>query len=226
MFYKNRKKYNSSKVNLTISFVVHGTLIAAVLYFGARGGIFGEKVKTIVAMRVHEKKAEKPKPPPPEQAKVEQAKPQETPKTVAIAPPKSTPTTTSVAPPPAVVAPDTTVTSFFDDGAKQVVSGDPKAVYKGSVERTLRDHWNKPEDLDDEKFVAEVELTIEQTGQITGYQWLSRSGNTRWDDSVKAALSRTPKISSKPPKDFPTKFKVRFDVEMQQTEPLTQFSGL
>ena len=44
-----RRKKNSSKVNLTISFIFHGILVGAVFYFAAREGMLGKKMKTIVA---------------------------------------------------------------------------------------------------------------------------------------------------------------------------------
>ncbi len=38
-----RKKRNSSKVNLLISFTFHALIVAVGLYFAARGGLLGNK---------------------------------------------------------------------------------------------------------------------------------------------------------------------------------------
>ncbi len=51
-----RKPKNSSKVNLTISAVVHGILIAVLIYFAAREGYLGKKIQTITVTKVQEKK--------------------------------------------------------------------------------------------------------------------------------------------------------------------------
>src|SRR5438477_9510679 len=92
-----RKKRNSSKVNLTISFIVHAVLVGALVFFAARQGILGKKLKELtVTMVPKEKKPEPPKEKPVE-PKVEPPKPEEAPK-LAVAQPKSE---TPVAPPPA-----------------------------------------------------------------------------------------------------------------------------
>jgi hypothetical protein len=51
---------------------------------------------------------------------------------------------------------------------------------------------------------------------------LKGSGDKRWDDSVKTVIAQTKVISRPPPKGFPEKFIVRFDVETSRTEPLIQ----
>src|SRR5438477_13055425 len=97
-----RKKRNSSKINLTISFVFHGALVLLIFFFAAREGILGKKLKQItVTMVPKEKKPEPPKIKPPE-PRVEPAKPAETPKPqIAVAPPKAE----TPAPPPAGAQP-------------------------------------------------------------------------------------------------------------------------
>jgi TonB family protein len=122
---------------------------------------------------------------------------------------------------PAPVAPAAAVLPSFDfnDGAKAVQSvSDPNGIYKALVEHALRSRWNRPEDMADDSFVAEVELSVEPTGKVSSYRWLSGSGEKRWDDSVKAALAQTKALARPPPKGFPEKFTVRFDVESQRTE--------
>ena len=44
---QQRKKTNSSKVNLTISFIFHGILIMVVFFFAAREGMLGKKLKQL-----------------------------------------------------------------------------------------------------------------------------------------------------------------------------------
>ena len=57
-----RKKRNSSKVNLLISFVFHATLVLVLFYFAARQGFFGKQLQKISVEMVKEKPPEKPKP--------------------------------------------------------------------------------------------------------------------------------------------------------------------
>jgi len=214
-----RRKRNSSKINLTISAVFHSILIFTVFYFAAREGMLGKKLKQLtVTMVPKEKKPEPPKEKPLE-PKVQQPKAVEEAKVAA--PPK-----VEAAPPPAAetgpaVAPAaTSLPAFqFDDGAKEVRTlNDPNAIYAALVEHALKSHWNRPEDMQDENFIVEVDLAVEANGKVKEAQWAKASGNSRWDNSVKAALAATPVISRPPPKGFPEKFRVRFDVENVQSE--------
>jgi TonB family protein len=227
---QQRKKRNSSKINLTISFVFHGILILVVFFFAAREGLVGKKLKQLaVTMVPKEKKPEPPKEKAPE-PKAEQAKTDQTPK-IAIPQPK---VDTAAAPPPpavdaapAVAPPAASLPAFeFSDGAKEVQSiSDPTGIYKALIEHTLRSRWNRPEDIADETYVAEVELSVDAKGRVTDYRWLKGSGDKRWDDSVKAVIAQTKTISRPPPKGFPEKFPVRFDVETSRTEAVVQLSS-
>jgi hypothetical protein len=101
----------------------------------------------------------------------------------------------------------------FSDGAKSVQSSsDPLLLYKNFVEFSLRSKWLRPEGLDDKALVAEVEVSINSTGQVLGSTWKRSSGNGGWDESVKRALALTTSLSRPPPKGFPAQFLVRFDV--------------
>lgn len=223
-----RKKYNSSKVNLTISVVFHTILILGIFFLAAREGMLGKKLKELtVTMVPKEKKPEPPKEKPQEQ-KIETPKTAEEAKAV-IPPPKAE---VAAAPPPAsevpVVAPAaTSLPAFeFNDGAKEVQSiSDPNGIYKALVEYTLRSRWERPDDIADDSYVAEVELTVDRSGKVEESRWLSGSGDKRWDDSVKAAVAQTETISRPPPKGFPEKFVVRFDVQSGNTEPVIQLSS-
>ena len=74
-----RKKRNSSKVNLLISFIFHALIVLVMFYFAARQGLLGKQMKKIAVEMVKEKPPEKPKEP--EKPKVEPPK-VETPKLV------------------------------------------------------------------------------------------------------------------------------------------------
>ena len=222
-----RRKRDSSKVNLVISFIFHSLLILGVFYFAARQGVMGDKMKSLVATLEQQKPKETPKPK--EEPKVEQAKQIEQPKPVAA--PTPTPQTQVATPPPVEAppasAPPTIDATFFSDGAKAVVEvSDPKLIYKGTIERVLRSNWDRPEDARDDEFVAEVELSIAKDGKVTGSRWVKGSGDARWDKSVKAAVAATKVISTPPPAGFPATFMARFDVEMTRTEEVLRVSSL
>jgi hypothetical protein len=54
-----RKKRNSSRVNLLISFTFHAILVLTLLYFAARQGLLGKQLKKISINMVKEKPPEK-----------------------------------------------------------------------------------------------------------------------------------------------------------------------
>lgn len=221
-----RRKRNSSKVNLTISVIFHSTLILAVFFFAAREGMLGKKLKEItVTMVPKEKKPEPPKEKPAE-PKVEPPKLAEAPKSIAIAPPRAeTAVPAPVSSAPSVAPAAVSLPAFeFNDGAHDVQTGDASSVYKGLVEHALRSHWNRPDNIEDDTFVAEVELTVDAQGNVAGYRWIKGSGNRLWDDSVKTAVAGTKEISRPPPKGFPPSFVVRFDVEAAAAEDGMQLS--
>ena len=223
-----RKKRNSSKVNLVFSIVFHSLLVLGLFYFAAREGILGKQMKTLVAEMVKKEKPPEPPKEKPQEPKVEPAKQVEPPKLAAAPPPA---VNAPVAPPPvdtapAVAPPAVNLAQFeFNDGAKAVQSiSDPNLIYKAAIERTLRARWNRPEDMADDTYVAEVELRIDPTGKVTDSRWIKGSGNARWDNSVKAAVAAAKNIGSAPPKGFPGSFKARFDVEASRTEDVIQMS--
>src|SRR5215469_1237929 len=163
---QQRKKRNSSKVNLIISLVFHSVLVACIFYFAAKEGLLGKKLKQLTVTMEKVKKPEPPKEKP-QEPKVEQPKTQEAKTSVpqpkvetAQAPPPAA--ASAAAPAPAAVA----LPSFaFSDGAIDVQSiSDPNGIYRNLVEHTLRSYWNRPQDLSDDNYTAEVELTIDKTG--------------------------------------------------------------
>jgi len=214
-----RQAKNSSKVNLLISFVFHALLVVLLLYFAARQGLLGQKLEKISVQLIKEKPPEKPKPPAPkiEPPKVEPPK-VETPK-ITEAPKLTAPPT--VAPP--VVAPANAEVAAFDFGGDKTVetSADPVQLYKGFIEYTMRSQWDRPEDLADDDFVAEVDVAVARDGSLSDERWRKGSGNPRWDKTVKDVLAAVTRITRPPPTNFPPRVVIRFDVQ-EQTEPVVQ----
>jgi hypothetical protein len=210
------KKRNSSKVNLTISLVFHVVLIGALLYFAARQGLLGKKIQKISVTMVKEKQPEKPKEP--EKPKVEPPKVEtpklELPKAVEEAKPAAAEA------PPVVAPPSAEMPSFEFEGGKAVNSdSDPVQVYKGYVEYKLRSKWNRPENMEDDNYVAEVQVTVDQAGRLSHVVWQKGSGNDKWDQSVRDVFKVVQSVDSRPPTNFPPQVVIRFDVA-QETEPV------
>jgi outer membrane biosynthesis protein TonB len=214
-----RQKRNSSKVNLLISFTFHALIVVVGLYFAARGGLLGKQIQKISVEMIKEKPPEKPKVA--DKPKVEP--PKEAPKLAAapkVEAPKETPP--PAAGPPTVAPPAAELPSFEFEGGKTVESSsDPVQLYKGLLEYAFRSKWNRPENLHDDNYVAEVGVTVDREGQITGVEWLKGSGNPIWDGSVHRAIAAMTKMDSAPPTNFPPRVTIRFDVQ-QETEPVLQ----
>ncbi len=215
-----RKKRNSSKVNLLISFIFHATLVLTLLYFAARGGLLGKQIQKISVEMIKEKPPAKPKEPEKpkvEPPKIEQPKIAATPK---AEPPKEAPP--AAAAPPTVAPPAAELPSFVFEGGKAVeTSSDPVQLYKSAVEYALRSKWNRPDNLKDDDYVAEVNLSVGRDGQLRDPVWEKESGNKLWDDSVRRALAMVTRMDRPPPTNFPPHIVVRFDVQ-EETEPILQ----
>lgn len=226
-----RKKKHTSKVMLLISLSVHTAIVLALAFLAAREGFLGKQLKKIAVEMVKEKTPEKPKEPekPKDTPKVEPPKLAATPKTE---PPRTT-APTAVPPPSSVNAAPPTIApaavevpAFLFEGGKAVeTTSDPLQLYKGSVEYALRSKWNRPNDIADETFVAEVEIAVDRIGQISNPDWKKGSGNSRWDDSVRKAIASTKSVNRPPPTNFPPRILVRFDVE-PPAEPFDPSSQL
>jgi outer membrane biosynthesis protein TonB len=210
-----KKVVNSSKVNLTISAVVHGVIIVALVYFAAREGYLGKKVKSIVVTKVVEKKPEPEKPkelPKVEPPKVEQPK-MEAPKAEA---PKAAP----MAAPPVVAPAAVDVPSLEFSGGKTVLSeSDPVQLYKGYMEYQLRSKWNRPENMADDNYVAEVSVNVDKDGNLSRVAWQKGSGDDQWDQTVRNVFKTITSIDRRPPTNFPPTVTIRFDVQ-EETEPV------
>ena len=211
---------------LVIAAVLHGVAIVVLFVWAAKTGKLDPLLKAFdVVLAPKDKKPEPKK----EEPKVEPIKQEELPKltpppaAVAVAPPPSS----GAAPPaaaPAVAPPPAALPSFdFSDGAKVVESSTnaPVIYYKGQVEFALRSNWERPPNIEDDTFVAEINLHLDPNGRILKYDWKKTSGDKRWDDSVAKAIAVTKTMPRPPPKGFPEEFLVRFDV-LPATEPLVQ----
>lgn len=215
----SRLRKEKSRVDpktLVISVLFHVAVGSLLFFLAAREGVLGTKLKELTAFKVKEE--EKPPEPKPEPPKVEPPKIEEKAEPAAVAaapPPVALPAT--AAPLPTVVAPDAPAAAIqadfqFDDGAKVVsTTSDPIEAFRGFIELSFRTRWMKPEGIDDTRYVAEVDVSLEKDGRIGGYQWVRGSDDKAWDDSVRSALTATRSISRPPPAGFPQRFRIRFD---------------
>jgi hypothetical protein len=213
-----RKKRNSSKVNLLISFIFHAALVLVLLYFAARQGLLGKQLKKISIEMVKEKPPEKPKEPPKvEPPKVEPPK-VEPPKIVDVPKVQAPPTVA----PPTVAPPAAELPSFEFEGGKEVVSSsDPVQLYKGYMEYALRQKWNRPDNMADDNYVVEVAVSVDKNGRLGNPVWQKNSGNEKWDETVRQVFSTVTSIDRPPPTNFPSSVIIRFDVQ-EETEPVLQ----
>jgi len=216
-----RKRRNSSKVNLLISFIFHAVLVLTLVYFAARQGLLGKQIQKISVEMVKEKRPEKPKEP--EKPKVEPPKiePSKLAAAPKVEPPKEAAAPPTVAP-PTVAPPAAELPSFDFDGGKEVISSsDPVQLYKSAVEFALRSKWNRPDNPHDSDYVAEVQLSVHHDGELSNPVWEKGSGNQVWDDSVRRAVAAVTHMDRPPPTNFPSHIVVRFDVQ-EETEPILQ----
>jgi len=124
--------------------------------------------------------------------------------------------------PPTVAPPSAELPSFEFEGGKTVeTSTDPVHLYKGYLEYTLRSKWQRPENMADDRYVAEVAVTVDRQGQISDPTWEKGSGDPKWDDSVRKAIAAVTSLDRPPPTNFPSRVTVRFDVQ-EETEPVLQ----
>ena len=210
-----KKRKNSSKANLIISAIFHAILVGLLFYFAARSGILGKKVQTMTTTLIHEKKPEVPKPKPEPPKEPPKEVPKELPKLTEA--PKAPPPSTA---PPTVAPPPAEVPSFTFDGGRTVeTSSDPVQLYKGYMEYVLRSKWDRPDNMDDDQFVAEVAVKVDKAGDINETKWLKGSGNAKWDQSVRDVFKEVSNIGRPPPTNFPPKVTIRFDVQ-EEDEPL------
>jgi hypothetical protein len=92
-------------------------------------------------------------------------------------------------------------------------SSDPVLLFNAAVESALLSKWRRPPNIADDAYVAEVEVAVDPAGHISDPIWKKGSGDARWDDSVRQAINATRKLDRTPPKSFPPRVLVRFDVQ-------------
>jgi hypothetical protein len=88
------------------------------------------------------------------------------------------------------------------------------------MEYLLHAKWERPEDMADDDFVAEVSVSVDPQGRLGPPVWLKGSGNAKWDDSVKAVFKQVKSFDRPPPTNFPASVVIRFDVLSEATEPI------
>jgi TonB C terminal len=215
-FSRKHRKKNSARVSAIVSLAVHAAIFFFAFVWAAREGVLGTKLQEItVAIVPKEKPPPEPEKPPPkiEPPKEEVLKEAEPPKIVTAPPPPAQdnrPVAAPVMAPAPAVLPDFS----FSDGAKQVETGTNSVfgAYKNLVEYSLRSNWERPQDIFDDTFTADVELKVDASGRITGYDFKKGSGNQLWDNSVRKAIDSTHSLDRPPPKGFPGRVLIRFDV--------------
>jgi len=218
---QSSEERRSSRINLLISFVLHVALVLVIFFFAARQGYLGNQLREITVQMIKEKPPEQPKPPPKPPVEIPRPEPPkvaETPKPVE-APPTETPAATA----PATVAPPAAELPSFDfDGGKPVVSStDPVELYRSAMEEVFRSKWNRPQNMDDDRYAVEVQVSVQPDGQISDVQWEKGSGNAIWDESVRQAIASVRSMDNPPPTNFPPYVFIRFDVQ-EDTEPVLQ----
>jgi len=217
-----RQAKNSGKVNLLISFIFHTLIVVVMFYFAARQGLLGKQMKKIAVEMVKEKPPEKlkePEKPKMETQKVETPKVVEKPKLVEEA--KAAPPPSTMAP-PTVAPPAAELPSFEFEGGKTVeTSSDAVQIYKSYLEYALRSKWQRPDNLADENYVAEVEVAVNRAGDVSEPVWRKGSGDPKWDESVRKVFVTVSRLDRPPPTNFPPRVTIRFDVQ-GETEPVLQ----
>lgn len=211
---------NSSRINLLISFIVHAALVLVIIYFAARQGFLGDQMQKITVEMIKEKPPEPPRPPP--KPPVEIPKP-EPPKVVATPKPvEALKTAAASVAPPTVAPPAADLPSFDFDGGKPVISStDPVELYRGAIEQAFRSKWNRPQNMGDDNYAVEVDVSVQPDGRISNVQWEKGSGDAAWDKSVREALALVKAMDNPPPTNFPSYVVIRFDVQ-EDAEPVLQ----
>ena len=210
-----KRKDPTARTSMMIAVVMHAIAFLIFFVWAAKTGRLDPLLKIMNVVQVAKDKPKEKKAEP----KEETIKPDDLPK-IASAPPAAAaaaPTAQANAPaaPPAVAPPAAAAPAFFfGDGAKEVVSSTNAPIdhYKSLVEFAIRSNWQRPEGMADEQFVAEAEVAVDPAGKIKTYSLTKPSGNAVWDKTVRQALAATQTLSRPPPKGFPEKFQVRFDV--------------
>jgi hypothetical protein len=123
---------------------------------------------------------------------------------------------------PTVAPPAAELPAFEFEGGKAVeTSSDAVQIYKSYLEYALRSKWQRPENLADENYVAEVEVAVNRAGDVSEPVWKKGSGDPKWDESVRKVFVTVSRLDHPPPTNFPPRVTIRFDVQ-EETEPVLQ----
>jgi len=182
------------------------------VYFAAREGLLGKELKKIAVEMVREKPPEKPKEPEPEptaEPPVQETPAPEQPQLADAPPPRRRTSpqrprprrTWSHRPRSRRRLPSCPRSPSEVAGPSKLV--DPAQLYKGLIEYTVRSRWNRPVDVADNDFVAEVEVAVARDGRIHDPAWKKSSGHAPWDASVREALATAGSVGRAPPTNFP-----------------------
>jgi len=222
------------KKDITLSIIFHIIMIAALTFFAAHEGMLGTQLREFAVVIVPKPKPVKPQEakPKPEPPKQEIAKKTETPpppvEKPVVEPPKSKPTPQAppvkdvaqnrpalivpTAPPPAAIE-----SGFIFEGGRAVeTSSDPVAIYRGLVEYSLYSYWNSPKNVTDPRIYAEVEILVDEHGNVSVAGWKQASGNKSWDASIREVFQQVHKLRNPPPSGFPHTMVVRFDMAVRE----------
>lgn len=204
---------------LLVSLAFHVVVIGLLAWFAAREGILGEPLKQITVHLMPSPPPEKPPAPEKPEPRLPAEKPvplvETTPTKVSTPPPEALNPVPMPNPAPAIVAPPPAEmpSLTFDDGSQTVqAETDPAALYRSFVEFSVRSRWNRPTDIADAKYVAEIEIAVDAAGHLSAPRWKRKSGDARWDASVMDAITGTRSLERPPPAGFPARLTVRFDV--------------
>jgi TonB family protein len=72
--------------------------------------------------------------------------------------------------------------------------------------------------MDDGKYVAEVQVSVDRDGNVSNPQWEKGSGNSLWDESVRKAVAAVKNMDRPPPTNFPPQITIRCDVQEQAAD--------
>lgn len=210
----------SPKSGLLLSVAFHAVALGILIWVAAHEGLFQPPQKSVTVTLVPEPEPEQqpivqptqpPSVPAPQSVISEQPTPSFDPQPnpePSILP--SEPHVPSVAAPPPVDVPQLVFNETTETSG--IGTGDSASYYRKFIEFTLRTHWNRPADIDDHTYVAELVIAVDSNGSLRPVRWERNSGNKRWDNSVLNAVKETQRIERVPPNGFPPIITIRFDV--------------
>ena len=198
-------------------------LVVVLLYFAARQGLLGKQIQKISVEMVKEKPPRETQGAGKAQGRTAQ---RNRPKWCRR--PKGRGAQSQAPPPaapPTVAPPAAELPSFDFDGGKAVdSSSDPVQLYKGVLEYALRSKWDRPDNMDDDDYVAEVQVAVDRDGQHQRSGLAERLRQHALGRFGAQAIDAVTSMDRPPPTNFPPHVVIRFDVQ-QETEPVSSDSN-